>query len=95
MQPCHEVREGNKASPGGPSAADDVDVVDDRRMQREDTFDADAKADLADGNRLADSAVFSGDTDALKSLQAFLVPFLDADVHLDGVARLEGRNILS
>ena len=67
--------------PDGPSAADDVDVVDHRRVQREDTLDADAKADLANRHGLAHAAVLACDADALKSLQAFLVAFLNPDVH--------------
>src|SRR5687768_7950368 len=77
------------------AAADDVDVVDDRRVQREDAFDAHAEAHLADRNGLADAAVLAGYDDPLKNLQALLVAFLDADVHFDSVARLKSRNVLS
>ena len=65
------------------TAADDVDVVDHGRMQREDTLDADAKADLADRDGLADAAVFAGDADAFEHLKTFLVAFLNADVHAE------------
>lgn len=75
------------------AATNDVDVIDDRRVKRENAFDADAEADLADGHRFTNTAMFAGDHDAFKNLNTFLVAFLDADVNLDGVARLERRNV--
>lgn len=76
------------------TAADDVDVIDDGRVQREDTLDADAKADLADCHGLACSAVFACDANALKSLQTLFIAFLNADVNAKRVARLKRRDIL-
>ena len=49
----------------------DIDMIDDCRVQREDSFDADSETGLAHGNRLAHSAMFAGDTNALEGLQAF------------------------
>ena len=75
------------------AAANDVDVVDDRGMEREYSLNADAEAYLSNRDRFAGSAVFAGDHDAFKDLQAFLISFLNSYVHLDGVARLKGRDI--
>jgi hypothetical protein len=63
-------------------------------MQREDAFDADAKADLSNGDALACPAVLPGDDHAFKNLQSLFVSFLDADVNLYGVARLERGDIV-
>jgi hypothetical protein len=75
------------------TVTDNVDVIDYRSVQRKDALDADAKADLADGDRFTRAAVFAGDHNALKNLETFLVAFLDADVNLDGIARLERGDI--
>jgi hypothetical protein len=64
------------------TAANDVDMIDDRRMERENSFNADAERDFANRHGFARAAVFAGDDDAFKNLQAFLVAFLDANVNL-------------
>jgi hypothetical protein len=69
-------------------------MVDDRRVQREDTLYANAEADLSYGHGLAGSAVLPGDADALKRLKAFLVAFLDANMHAERVARLKSGNVV-
>jgi hypothetical protein len=74
------------------TTTDDIDVIDDSRVQREDALNTDAEAYLADGNGLADASVLTGDADALKGLEAFLVAFLDADVDTQRIARLKRRN---
>ena len=67
-----------------------VDVIDDGRMQRKDSFDADAKARLAHGNRFARAAMLASDADAFKCLQSlFGFRFLDPDVNANSVARLK------
>src|SRR6185503_10330287 len=67
-----------------------VDVIDNRGVQRKNSFDADAKAGLAHGNRFARAAVFARNTDTFKSLQTlFGFRFLDAHVHAHGVTRLK------
>ena len=83
-----------KLRPAHTTAADDVDMIDNRRVEREDAFDADAERDLANRHGFTRAAVFAGDDDALKNLQALLVAFLDANVNLHGVARLKSRNII-
>lgn len=80
--------------PADTAAADDVNVIDDRCVKREDTLDADAEAHLADRHGLAGTAVLAGNHNALKDLDTLLVTFLDADVYLDGVAGLKGRDVV-
>lgn len=75
------------------AAADNVNVVNDRCVQRENAFDTNAKANFAYRNGLANAAVLAGDDNAFKNLKAFLVAFLNADVHLNGVAGLECGNV--
>jgi len=72
-----------------------VDMVDDRCVQRENPFDADAETHLADGNRFSCAAVFAGDHNALKNLKTFLVAFLYSHVHFYRVARLKSGNVIS
>lgn len=80
--------------PADAAAADDVNVIDDRCVKREDTLDADAEAHLADRYGLAGTAVLAGDNYALKDLDTLLVAFLDTDVHLYGVTGLKGRDVV-
>src|SRR5215210_5657585 len=47
-----------------------VDVINDRRVQRKDSFDTDTKAGLAHGDRLARATVLARNANAFKSLQA-------------------------
>jgi hypothetical protein len=76
------------------TTAYDVDMIDHRGVEREYAFDADAETDLANCHRLANAAVFAGDTDTLKGLQAFLVALLDPDVYAKRIARLKGGCVL-
>ena len=69
-----------------PAGAHHVDVIHHRSVQREDALHALAEADLAHGDGLAHAGVVLGDDGAFERLQAFLVAFLDLDVHADGVA---------
>src|SRR5206468_5272749 len=63
------------------AAAHDLDMVDDRRIEREDALDALAEADLADGEAGADALVGAGDAHALEVLDAGAVAF--DDLHAD------------
>jgi hypothetical protein len=56
---------------------DHLDLLDARRVQREDALDADAVGDLADGERRARATAVLTDHDALEDLDALLVAFLD------------------
>lgn len=68
-------------------------MVDNGSVQRKDPLDTNAKTDLSNGYRFADAAVLSGDTDAFKCLQPFLVAFFDPDVNAKRVTRLKTWNI--
>src|SRR5689334_19684039 len=63
------------------AAADDLDRVDGRRIEREDALDTFAEADLANGEVGADALVRAGDADALEILDTGALAFdhLDAD----------------
>src|SRR6478609_6400749 len=75
------------------TTADDLDVVDDRRVQREGALDADAERDLADGEGLADAAAVATDDDALEDLDTRARALDDLDVDLEGVAGAEVGNV--
>ena len=76
------------------SALHEVDVVDDRCVQRENSFDADAETRLANGDRLASAAMFACDYDAFKNLQSlFGLGLFDPNVHTDRIAWLKSWNI--
>ena len=83
---------------GSPDATSfhEVDVVDDRRVQREDSFNADAKTRFSDSDGFASAAMFTRDYDALKSLQSlFGLGLLNPHVHADRIAWLKLWNILT
>src|SRR5881394_2009160 len=50
----------------------DIDVIDNRRVQRKNSFDADAETRFTNGDGLARAPVLAGDADAFKCLQTFL-----------------------
>jgi hypothetical protein len=76
-----------------PSAGNDLDLVDSRCVHREGPLDADAVADLADGERLAGAAALPPDHHALEDLDPGPVTFLDVNVHLESVARPETGDV--
>ena len=82
-----KLRTANSAEPYN------VDMINNGRVQRKDTLDANAETDLSDSDRFTRSTVFAGDHYALKNLKTFFVAFLDADVDLNGIARLKRRDI--
>src|SRR4029077_14901326 len=63
-------------------------------MNGEDTLDAVTETDLAHGEAGLRPAV-ALDDDAFERLQAFLVAFLDLDVHTYGVAGTEFGNVVA
>src|SRR5580704_714078 len=71
------IQFGSPDSPG----AHHVNVIHYRRVQREDALDALAKADFANGNRLAQALVIARDDGSFERLQPFLIAFLDFHVH--------------
>src|SRR5438132_456122 len=73
--------------------ADDVDLGDRGRVQREDALDALPEGDLADRERRARAAAMQPDDDPLEDLNAFLVALAHLHVHAHGVARLHAGPI--
>src|SRR4051794_28604526 len=73
----------------------ELDLADDRRVHRERALDADAEAHLADGEGLAHARALAADHDALEDLQALARALDHAHVDLDGVARVEGRHVVT
>ena len=71
------------------------DLVDERAVGREDTLDADAEADLADGERAARAGELAADHDALEHLHALLLAFHDLVVHFDRVADANRGQVLA
>ena len=69
--------------------AHDLDRGDARRMHREDAFDGNLAAELANGEHRGDAAAANLDDNALEGLNTFLVTFDDLVIDLDRVARAE------
>src|SRR5881396_133408 len=88
-QPPQEVELGAAHA----TLADQLDLRDRRRMQRENALDADARRDLADGERRVDPGAAAADADALERLQSLLVALAYPHHHPDGVARIERRDV--
>src|SRR5690349_6166504 len=77
------------------TAGHDLDLVDDRGVQREGALDADAEGDLADGERLAHTATVATDDDTLEDLDAGAGALDDLHVDVDGVTGAEGGDVLA
>src|SRR5688572_18173848 len=77
------------------TAGDDLDLVDDRRVEREGPLDTDAEGDLADGEGAADAAAVDADHDTLEDLDPGPVALDDLHVHLDGVTRAEAGDVVA
>ena len=71
------------------AAANDVNLLDERAVDREHTLNANTVRGAADGEGLRDAAMLLGNNGALKSLDTLLVAFLDADGDANGVADFE------
>jgi hypothetical protein len=84
-----EATEVIQLGSANPAGADDVDMIDNSGVHRENALDALAEANLADGDRFTHSGVVSGDYGTFEDLQALFVTFPDLDVDFDGVARPE------
>src|SRR4029453_4563257 len=74
---------------------DDLDLFDDRRVNREGTLNADAEGNLADGEGLADTLALAAKDEALENLDTGVLAFDDVHVNLEGVTRTELRNIVT
>src|SRR3954447_26409120 len=73
----------------------DLDLLEDRGVDREGALDADAEGDLADREGPADARALDSDHDALEHLDAGAVALDDLDVDLDGVAGAEGGDVVA
>jgi hypothetical protein len=71
-------------------------MVDDRRVQRENSFDADAETGFSHCNRFARAAMFARNHDAFESLQSlFGLGLFNPHVHTDRIAWLKLWNIIT
>ena len=75
------------------AVTDDVDVVDLGAVHGEGTLDANAEADLADGEGLAVHSAVTTDDVTLEDLNTLALAFLDAVVNLHVVTNEELRQI--
>ena len=89
------VAEVVELGPAHVAAADDLDLGDDRGVDREGALDADAVADLAHGEGLAHTGALAADDDALEDLHALLVALDHPHVDLQRVAGAEVRDGLA
>ena len=71
------------------TTADDLDMINAGRMQRERALYADAVADAANREGFAAGAVAAGDYSAFKRLKTFAVTFNNLYEHAQGVANVE------
>ena len=72
------------------ASADDLDLVNCRAVNREDTLNTDTVCNSANGKGLADAAVLLCNNGTLKNLDTILVcGFIDADVDLDGITDID------
>src|SRR6266566_8730193 len=71
--------------------AEDLDPVDDRRVEREDALDPLPERDLSDRERRARAAPVHADHHAFEHLDALLVAFAHLHVDFHGVTRLDRR----
>src|SRR5690606_15575541 len=71
----------------------DLDLFDVRRIDRENTFDAFAIRNAADGESLTDSGPAPGNHDSRENLDPLLVALAHARVDTDAVAHLERGKI--
>src|SRR5215208_692613 len=77
------------------AAGDDLDALEDRRVEREGALDTDAEGDLADREGAADAGAVHADHHALEDLDAGAGALDDLHVHLDGVTGPEGREVVA
>src|SRR5690242_14471729 len=74
----------------------EIDMVDDGRVQRKYSLDADTKTCFSHRDRFPCAAVFAGDHHALKNLQSlFRLGFLDPNVYANRIAWLKFRDVIT
>src|SRR3990172_537593 len=74
-----------------PAELHDLDLVDDRRMQRKDPLDPLSEGHLADRERRPRTAAANPDDKAFEDLNSLLVTLANLDVNANGVAGPEIR----
>src|ERR671920_305085 len=77
------------------AARHDLDLLEDRGVDREGALHADAEGDLADGEGATDAGALNADHHALEDLDAGAVALDHLDVDLDRVAGPEGGNVVA
>lgn len=77
------------------AAADDLDLLDLRRVNREGTLDTHTEADLADGEGLTVRSTMTAGDDALEHLGTLASTLDDLVVDLDGIADVERRQVFT
>ena len=90
-----EVAEVVQLGAANCTAADNLNVVDDRGVYGERTLNADLEADLANAERLANAFTRATDDNTLENLDTRARTFDDVDVNLDGVAGAEIWNVVA
>lgn len=76
------------------TVTNDLELGDLRAVKREGALDADAEADLADGEGLAAGVAVTTNNVALENLDALAITLGNAIVHLDRVADVERGDFL-
>ena len=77
------------------TAADNLDLRDTGAVDREDTLDALAGLDTADGESLLDAGTASRDHDALELLDTLIVALDDLNRNFNGIADVELVTVLT
>jgi hypothetical protein len=90
-----QLAEVVQLGPADVTAGQHLDLLDDGGVHREGALDADAEADLADGEGLADAATLAPDDDTLEDLHTRAAALDDPHVHLHGVAGAEVGDVVA
>src|SRR5688500_5237458 len=77
------------------TAGDDLDLLEDRRVEREGPLDTHAEGDLADGEGTADAGALHANDDALELLYAGTAALDDLYVDVHGVAGAEVGDVVA
>src|SRR3954466_6920629 len=90
-----EVAQVVQLGPADVAAGHDLDLLEDRRVERERPLDTHAEGDLADREGAADAGALHPDHHALEDLDAGARAFGDLDVDLDGVSGPEVGEVVA
>src|SRR3954471_17318844 len=90
-----QVAQVVQLGPADVAAGHDLDLLEDRRVEREGALDTDAEGDLADREGAPDAGALDPDHDALEDLDPRARALGDLDVDLDGVAGAELREVVA